>query len=61
MWVGLIQSLEGLENKDRFPKEEGIVFLDRSIKWCLSFQPLDSSLKYQFFPDLHVTYRFWTC
>ena len=37
MWVGRIQSLEGLKSKDRFPKEEAILPQDCSIETLYKF------------------------
>ena len=38
MWVGLIQSVKGLESKSRFAKAKGILYQGYHVE-ILSFQP----------------------
>ena len=38
MWVGLIQSVKGLESKSRFPKAKGILYQGYHVE-ILNFQP----------------------
>lgn len=46
MWLGLIQSVEDLKSKMRFPREEGILPQDHNIELLPEFYP--AGLPYTF-------------